>query len=178
MGEAYVDIAYPSKKVFSGIFLFDNRDDSVLVIQDERFPEFKAVGGVARCGETPQEAVYREAEEKARAYVVASTLVYVENHPDRNMGNHARFFFLADQISSAPRKDEILRVDDVDEGGRVRGKFTAKWVHLVHLANNLYMRQANAFCAVLGVLAKRHPRLSREYSGMMRYYDVPRDLGF
>jgi hypothetical protein len=168
------------QNAFAGMFVIDLEDMTVLGTSDSHHPQdLKAFGGmIGPNDKSIRAAAYREGVEEGQTQVTKSTLVFVETVNNRQ-GIHKRYFFLADEVSSALAKGSTWEVEEKDPGGRVVEKVKTKWVPFMEFVQRLFYKQYPAFGAVLAELSRRKPDLlrSQKFCELMERFPEPEDLG-
>lgn len=158
---------------YSGVFVFDPKDNMVLCVSDPKYPgDLKMAGGMSVNNETPEETACREASEELRTQILDSIPAFVEVVPGRE-GKHTRYFFLAKEVSGALGKGATWEVEEKDASGRVVEKLTAKWVSLREFAGRLFPKQFPAFGAVLATLAKEDRKFYLEFYDLLERFPEP-----
>lgn len=168
------------QNAYAGMFVIDLTDMTVLATSDSDHPnDLKAFGGMMKEGDASiRAAAYRESVEEGQTQVTKSTLVLVETVKNRH-GEHKRYFFLADGISSTLAKGATWEVEEKDVTGKPVEKVITRWVPFAEFVERLFFRQHPAFGAVLAELAKRKPELLRSqcFCELKERFPAPEDLG-
>jgi ADP-ribose pyrophosphatase YjhB (NUDIX family) len=168
------------ENAYAGMFVIDLKDMSVLATSDSQHQkDLKAFGGMLKeKDKSIRAAAYREGTEEGQTQVTKSTLVFVETVNNRQ-GMHKRYFFLADEISSALAKGATWEVEEKDASGHVVEKVTTKWVPFMEFVERLFFKQYPAFGAVLAELGRRNPELlkSQKFCELMERFPEPENLG-
>ena len=161
---------------YSGVFVYDPTDDTVLCVSDSSHPnDLKMGGGMSVEGETPMGTAQREAAEELRTKVLECEYAYVERTNGRS-GTHIRYFLLATKISGALEKGSTWEVEEKDATGRVVEKLTAKWAPLNEFADKLFFKQHPAFGAILARLAKQNSEFCLKHVNLLARFPEPEVL--
>jgi hypothetical protein len=164
------------KSVYAGVFVIDLQDMTVLAVTDKKYrDDMKAPGGMMKPEDKSiRAAACREAQEEGQTQVLESTLVLVED-----AGNHKRYFFLADKISTTLNKGATWEVQEKDANGKVVEEIYGRWVPIGRFIERLFFKQHPAFGAVLAELSKRKPELlgSEKFRNLLQRFPAPRNSG-
>ena len=119
-----------------------------LVVQDKRFRDLKAAGGMWIEGEGPMATLIREFRQELGVELVSAIWVH-----DVLKTNHTRHFFLATEVNGLPALDERRELKET-KAGKPGDTLEMCWVTMREFADRIYSEQVPAFAKALAESAK------------------------
>ena len=126
---------------FSAGYIFQKIENVwyVLTVQDERFRDLKAAGGMSADGEDPITTLRRELRQELGVEVIDAVLVH-----EVDKKNHIQYYFLVTNVSGLPTLDEKRELREIKAG--VPGDVLHMcWATLDEFARRVYKGQYEAF---------------------------------
>ena len=119
-----------------------------LVVQDKRFKDKKAAGGMGNEGETALATLIREFRQELGVELVSAIWVH-----DVLKTNHIRHFFLVTEVNGLPALDE-KRILAESKAGKAGDVLEMRWMTMRDFADQIYPEQIPAFAKALAESAK------------------------
>ncbi len=126
---------------FSAGYIFQKIDNVwyVLTVQDKRFRDLKAAGGMSADGEDPIATLRRELRQELGVEVINAVLVH-----EVSKTNHVQYYFLVTEVSGLPTLDEKRELREIKAG--VPGDaLDMRWATLEEFSRRVYKGQYEAF---------------------------------
>jgi 8-oxo-dGTP pyrophosphatase MutT (NUDIX family) len=140
---------------FSAGFILKKFGDDwyALVVQDKRFRDLKAAGGMWIEGESPLDTLRRELRQELGVELVGAELVY-----EVSTNGHTKHFFLATEVNGLPAIDEKRELKEI-RAGKPGDILEMRWMKMLEFADRIYSGQIPAFAKAITQMAC----ISREF---------------
>ena len=137
-----------------------------LVVQDKRFKDKKAAGGMGNEGETPLATLIRELRQELGVEVVSAVWVH-----DMLMKNHIRYFFLVTEVNGLPALDEKRTLAE-SKAGKTGDVLEMCWMTMRDFADQIYPKQIPAFAKAIAEMAVLDQAFCNDNMDILRRFPV------